>query len=267
MIRYSSSVHKSDWECSSKSVRGSFFVNPLYIKNLTNLTNLTTLQTLQPYRFLCRVPKGPHAYLCTLHKGRLPAPCSVHNLCSLSENRGLPRRRLLENRGAPAALLAGKSWGSCGAAGPPFRASFAAFRRGCNSARLQFGEAAFRLGCNLAGFAHARTHGQRFGMEGASRPHARTHECSFSPLLRAFQLNWGPHFWKQISARLHGSRPVRNDGLEPCEPSKIKRTHRSRSFWLPRRRSVVFSCLLQAADCVPEMQHRGSDGLNGIVVQ
>lgn len=50
MNRYSSSVHKSDWECSSKSVRGSFFVNPLYIKNLTNLTNLTTLQTLQPYR-------------------------------------------------------------------------------------------------------------------------------------------------------------------------------------------------------------------------
>ena len=95
MIRYSSSVHKSDWECSSKSVRGSLFVNPLYIKNLTNLTNLTTLQTLQPYRFLCRVPKGPHAYLCTLHKGRLPAPCSVHNLCSLSENRGLPRRRRL----------------------------------------------------------------------------------------------------------------------------------------------------------------------------
>ena len=92
MNRYSSSVHKSDWECSSKSVRGSFFVNPLYIKNLTNLTNLTTLQTLQPYRFLCRVPQGPHAYLCTLHKGRLPAPCSVHNLCSLSENRGLPPR-------------------------------------------------------------------------------------------------------------------------------------------------------------------------------
>ena len=92
MNRYSSSVHKSDWECSSKSVRGSFFVNPLYIKNLTNLTNLTTLQTLQPYRFLCRVPKGPHAYLCTLHKGRPPAPCSVHNLCSLQENRGLPRR-------------------------------------------------------------------------------------------------------------------------------------------------------------------------------
>ena len=92
MIRYSSSVHKSDWECSSKSVRGSFFVNPLYIKNLTNLTNLTTLQTLQPYRFLCGLPKGPHTYLCTLHKGRLPAPCNVHNLCSLSENRGLPRR-------------------------------------------------------------------------------------------------------------------------------------------------------------------------------
>ena len=95
MIRYSSSVHKSDWECSSKSVRGSFFVNPLYIKNLTNLTNLTILQILQPYRFLCRVPKGPHTYLCTLHKGRPPAPCSVHNLC-----------RLLENRGAPAALQA-----------------------------------------------------------------------------------------------------------------------------------------------------------------
>ena len=228
MIRYSSSVHKSDWECSSKSVRGSFFVNPLYIKNLTNLTNLTTLQTLQPYRFLCRVPKGPHAYLCTLHKGGPPAPRSVHNLCSLSENRG-----------------------SRGAAGSPFRTRFTAFRRGCNS----------------AGFAHARTHGQRFGMEGAQRAHARTHGCSFSSLLRAFQLNWGPHFWKQISACLHGSRPVRNDGLEPCEPSKIKRTHRSRSFWLPRRRSVVFSYLLQAADDVPEMHHRGSDGLHGIVVQ
>ena len=90
MIRYSSSVHKSDWECSSKSVRGLFFVNPLYIKNLTNLTNLTILQTLQPYRFLCRVPKGPHAYLCALHKGGPPAPCSVHNLCSLPENRGAP---------------------------------------------------------------------------------------------------------------------------------------------------------------------------------
>lgn len=76
-------------------MRGSLFVNPLYIKNLTNLTNLTTLQTLQPYRFLCRVPKGPHAYLCTLHKGGPPAPRSVHNLCSLSENRGLPRRRRL----------------------------------------------------------------------------------------------------------------------------------------------------------------------------
>lgn len=84
MIRYSSSVHKSDWECSSKSVRGSLFVNPLYIKNLTNLTNLTTLQTLQPYRFLCRVPKGPHAYLCTLHKGGLPAPCELHEICSFS---------------------------------------------------------------------------------------------------------------------------------------------------------------------------------------
>ena len=141
MNRYSSSVHKSDWECSSKSVRGSFFVNPLYIKNLTNLTNLTTLQTLQPYRFLCRVPKGPHAYLCTLHKGRLPAQCGLHEI------------------------------------------------------------------------------------------------CSFSSLLRAFQSNWEAQFWKRNPACLHGSRPVRNDGLEPCEPSKIKRTHRSRSFWLPRRRS------------------------------
>ena len=128
MIRYSSSVHKSDLECSSKSVRGVIFVNPLYIKNLTNLTNLTTLQTLQPYRFLCRVPKGPHTYLCTLHKGRLPAPCSVHNLCSLSENRGLPRRCSL-------------------AIQDPLR---------CIPARLQFGGLR----------ARARTRGQRFGMEG-----------------------------------------------------------------------------------------------------
>ena len=27
------------------------------------------------------------------------------------------------------------------------------------------------------------------------------------------------------------------------------------------------TCLLQAADDIPEMHHRGSDGLNGIVVQ
>ena len=235
MIRYSSSVHKSDWECSSKSVRGSLFVNPLYIKNLTNLTNLTTLQTLQPYRFLCRVPKGPHAYLCTLHKGGPPAPCSAHNLCSLSENRGLPRRCRSSIQG-------------------PLR---------CIPAGLQ------------SGGLHARAHawakiwhgGGPAGLQSGWASRTRARMGRFSSLLRAFQLNWGPHFWKQISARLHGSRPVRNDGLEPCEPSKIKRTHRSRSFWLPRRRSVVFSCLLQAADCVPEMQHRGSDGLNGIVVQ
>lgn len=168
MIRYSSSVHKSDLECSSKSVRGSLFVNPLYIKNLTNLTNLTTLQTLQPYRFLCRVPKGPHAYLCTLHKGGPPAPCSAHNLCSLSENRG-----------------------SRGAAGSPFRTRFAAFRRGCIP----------------AGFAHARAHahGQRFGMEGgAAAGFARARIGRFSSPLRAFQLNWGPHFWK-----LSGGLPTR----------------------------------------------------------
>ena len=61
MNRYSSSVRKADWECSSKSVRGSFFVNPLYIKNLTNLTNLTTLQTLQPYRFCAGCTgRAPH---------------------------------------------------------------------------------------------------------------------------------------------------------------------------------------------------------------
>lgn len=168
MIRYSSSVHKSDWECSSKSVRGSLFVNPLYIKNLTNLTNLTTLQTLQPYRFLCRVPKGPHVYLCTLHKGRLQAPCSTHNLCSLSENRG-----------------------SRGAAGSPFRGLL-----GCIPARLHHTDL-FCFGIKLGNFP----------------------KCGRS------------------ASNLHGSRPVRNDGLEPCEPSKIKRTHRSRSFWLPRRRN------------------------------
>ena len=31
--------------------------------------------------------------------------------------------------------------------------------------------------------------------------------------------------------------PIRDMEWKPCEPSKIKRTHRSRSFWLPRRRS------------------------------
>ena len=75
------------------------------------------------------------------------------------------------------------------------------------------------------------------------------------------------NFGSKISACLHGSRPIRDLEWKPWEPSKIKRTHRSRSFWLPRRRSAVFLRLLQAADCVPEMQHRGGDGLNGIVVQ
>lgn len=126
MNRYSSSVHKSDWECSSKSVRGSFFVNPLYIKNLTNLTNLTTLQTLQPYR-----------------------QCVDTFL----------------------------------------------FCAACTG-----GEAFFRATCT------------GFKLE---KWHFPTTEW-LVPL---------------------GSRPIRGDGLEPCEPSKIKRTHRSRSFLLPRRRS------------------------------
>ena len=126
MNRYSSSVHKSDWECSSKSVRGSFFVNPLYIKNLTNLTNLTTLQTLQPYR------QCVDTFL----------------FC--------------------AACIGGGAF----------------FRATCTGFKLE-------------------------------KWHFPTTEW-LVPL---------------------GPEPVRNDGLEPCEPSKIKRTHRSRSFWLPRRRS------------------------------
>ena len=126
MIRYSSSVHKSDWECSSKSVRGSLFVNPLYIKNLTNLTNLTTLQTLQPYR------QCVDTFL----------------FCA-----------------------------ACTGGGAFFRAT-------CTGFKLE-------------------------------KWHFPTTEW-LVPL---------------------GSRPIRNDGLEPWEPSKIKRTYRSRSFWLPRRRS------------------------------
>ena len=119
MNRYSSSVHKSDWECSSKSARGSFFVNPLYIKNLTNLTNLTTLQTLQPYR------QCVDTFL----------------FCA-----------------------------ACTGGGAFFRAT-------CTGFKLE-------------------------------KWHFPTTEW-LVPL---------------------GSRPIRNDGLEPCEPSKIKRTHRSRSF-------------------------------------
>ena len=127
MNRYSSSVHKSDWECSSKSVRGSFFVNPLYIKNLTNLTNLTTLQTLQPYR------QCVDTFL----------------FC--------------------AACIGGGAF----------------FRATCTGFKLE-------------------------------KWHFPTTEW-LVPL---------------------GPEPIRDDGLEPCEPSKIKRTHRSRSFWLPRRRSA-----------------------------
>ena len=164
MIRYSSSVHKSDWECSSKSVRGSFFVNPLYIKNLTNLTNLTTLQTLQPYR------QCVDTFL----------------FCA-----------------------------ACTGGGAFFRAT-------CTGFKLE-------------------------------KWHFPTTEW-LVPL---------------------GSRPIRNDGLEPCEPSKIKRTHRSRSFWLPRRRSQSAQVLpvraslafTQDVDDVPEMLHRGRDGLHGTVIQ
>lgn len=149
MNRYSSSVHKSDWECSSKSVRGSFFVNPLYIKNLTNLTNLTTLQTLQPYRFLCGLHgEGPLIFV------------------------RVARRFKLEK------------W------------------------------------------------------------HFPTTEW-LVPL---------------------GPDPIRNDGLEPCEPSKIKRTHRSRSFWLPCRRSQASLAFTKDADDIPEMLHRGGEGFHGIVV-
>ena len=48
---------------------------------------------------------------------------------------------------------------------------------------------------------------------------------------------------------LRPSRPVRNDGLEPCEPSKIKRTHRSRSFWLLRRRSQAILAFTRCTAC------------------
>ena len=155
MIRYSSSVHKSDWECSSKSVRGSFFVNPLYIKNLTNLTNLTTLQTLQPYR------QCVDTFL----------------FCAACTGEG------------------------------------AFFRATCTGFKLE--------------------------------------KWRFPTTEWLVPL---------------GPEPIRNDGLEPCEPSKIKRTHRSRSFWLPRHRSQASFAFAQDVDDVPEMLHRGSDGLHSIVI-
>ena len=155
MIRYSSSVHKSDWECSSKSVRGSLFVNPLYIKNLTNLTNLTTLQTLQPYR------QCVDTFL----------------FC--------------------AACIGGGAF----------------FRATCTGFKLE-------------------------------KWHFPTTEW-LVPL---------------------GPEPIRDMEWKPCEPSKIKRTHRSRSFWLPRRRSQASLAFTQDVDDVPEMLHRGGDGLHSIVV-
>ena len=62
---------------------------------------------------------------------------------------------------------------------------------------------------------------------------------------------------------------------KPCEPSKIKRTHRSRSFGSPRRRSTVLLVLfspqavlyVQLADRDPEMLHRGGDGFYSFVIQ
>ena len=130
MNRYSSSVHKSDWECSSKSVLGSLFVNPLYIKNLTNLTNLTTLQTLQPYR------QCVDTFL----------------FCA-----------------------------ACTGGGAFFRAT-------CTGFKLE-------------------------------KWHFPTTEW-LVPL---------------------GPEPIRDMEWKPCEQSKIKRIHRSRSFWLPRRRSQSIS--------------------------
>ena len=76
MIRYSSSVHKSDWECSSKSVRGSFFCKPpIYKKSYKsyksyNLTNLTTLQAMCRHIFI----------LCSLHRWMGIFPCDLHRI-------------------------------------------------------------------------------------------------------------------------------------------------------------------------------------------
>lgn len=53
---------------------------------------------------------------------------------------------------------------------------------------------------------------------------------------------------------------------KPCEPSKIKRTHRSRSFWSLRRRSQSVQRFTQDVDDVPEMLHRRGEGFHGIVV-
>ena len=155
MIRYSSSVHKSDWECSSKSVRGSFFVNPLYIKNLTNLTNLTTLQTLQPYR------QCVDTFL----------------FCA-----------------------------ACTGGGAFFRAT-------CTGFKLE-------------------------------KWHFPTTEW-LVPL--------GPGANQRF-------------GMETVGTVKNKRTHRSRSFWSPRRRSQASLAFTQDVDDVPEMLHRSSDGLHSIVV-
>ena len=154
MNRYSSSVHRSDWECSSKSVRGSFFVNPLYIKNLTNLTNLTTLQTLQPYR------QCVDTFL----------------FCA-----------------------------ACTGGGAFFRATCTGFKL----EKWRFPTTEWLV-----------------------------------PL---------------------GPEPIRDLEWKPWEPSKIKGPTEAGPFWLLRRRSAVFSRLLQAADNVPEMLHRGSDGLHSIV--
>ena len=175
MIRYSSSVHKSDWECSSKSVRGSFFVNPLYIKNLTNLTNLTTLQTLQPYRFLCRVPKGPHAYLCTLHKG---GPRTVQRTQFV---------QFVGKSGAPAAPQAHHS-------GPAsLRSGEAAIRRASRTRARMGKDLAWR---GPGGLTRARMS-------------AVFHRC-FARSSQIGRLNFGSN----RAVCLHGSRPVRNDGME-----------------------------------------------------
>ena len=139
MIRYSSSVHKSDWECSSKSVRGSFFCKPpIYKKSYKsyksyNLTNLTTLQAM------CR-----HILFCVGCTGRAPHFC------------------------------AGRT-------------------------QVQIGKMTFPnygIACSTRSWDHR---GQSEMME-----------------------------WK------------------PWEPSKIKRTHRSRSFWSPRRRSQSSSAFNRA---------------------
>ena len=77
---------------------------------------------------------------------------------------------------------------------------------------------------------------------------------------------------------LHGSSPVRDMEWKPCEPSKNKKDPPKQVLLVAASPQPVNPAFYQSlspqpalqdqlVDDIPEMLHRGGDGLHGIVIQ